>query len=139
YTVAAKVDDQNFVASGPLSGLDAGSALSFYAAGSLVTTAVQSGPTIATTTIEVPWTPVLDMSGETIAGRDHAVTYTEGQAGVAIAKADASITDQDGNIASVVVTLTNPLDGGAESLFISGALQTQLASMGITVTGSGTH
>lgn len=139
YTVGQVVDTQHFVASGSLSTLAPGATLEFYGAGSLVTSAVHVGPIVATTTIEVPWTPVIDMSGDSLAGRDHAVTYTEGQAGVAIARPDASITDQDGNIASALVTLTNPQDGGAEKLFISPALVTQLLTLGITVGGNDTH
>jgi VCBS repeat-containing protein len=139
FTVGQVVDSQHFVASGPLSALEPGVTLEFYGEGSLVTSGVQTGPVVATTTVQVPWTPVIDMSGETLAGRDHAVTYTEGQAGVAIAKSDASITDQDGNISSVVITLTNPQDGVAEKLFISAPLVAQLATLGITVTGNDSH
>ncbi len=138
YTVGQVVDSQHFVASGPLAGLAPGVTLTFWSAGAPVTTAVQAGPVVATTTVQVPWTPVIDMSGDAIAGRDHAVTYTEGQPGVPIARPDASITDQDGNIHSVVVTIANPLDGSAESLFVSTAVQATLAALGITVAGSGT-
>lgn len=137
FTVGRVIDSQHFVASGPLEALAPGVTLAFYGAGSLVTTATQSGPIVATTTVLVPWTPVIDMNG-TGAGRDHAVTFTEGQAGVRIATADASITDQDGNIHEVVVTLANPLDGAAEHLFIAPALVSQLNALGITVAGNGT-
>ena len=136
FTVGQVIDSQHFVASGPLAGLAPGANLSFFGAGSLVTTAVQSGPVVATTTVLVPWTPVIDMNGERLDGRDHSVTYTEGQSGVALATSDASITDQDGNIASVVVTLTNPQNGAAEKLFISDALVAQLAVFGVTVSGN---
>lgn len=136
FTVGQVIDSQHFVASGPLAGLAPGASLQFWAAGSPVTSAVQSGPVVATTTVLVPWTPVIDMNGEGLEGRDHSVVYTEGQSGVALATSDASITDQDGNIASVVVTLTNPQNGSAEKLFISDALVSQLAIFGVTVTGN---
>ena len=136
FTVGQVIDSQHFVASGPLAGLAPGANLQFWGAGSLVTSAVQSGPVVATTTVLVPWTPVIDMNGEGLEGRDHSVTYTEGQSGVALATSDASITDQDGNIASVVVTLTNPQNGAAEKLFISDALVAQLAVFGVTVSGN---
>ncbi|MCC2958935.1 VCBS domain-containing protein [Massilia sp. IC2-278] len=136
FTVGQVIDSQHFVASGPLAGLAPGANLQFYGAGSLVTSAVQSGPVVATTTVLVPWTPVIDMNGDGLEGRDHSVTYTEGQSGVALATSDASITDQDGNIASVVVTLTNPQNGAAEKLFISDALVAQLAVFGVTVSGN---
>ena len=136
FTVGQVIDSQHFVASGPLAGLAPGANLQFWGAGSLVTSAVQSGPVVATTTVLVPWTPVIDMNGEGLEGRDHSVTYTEGQSGVALATSDASITDQDGNIASVVATLTNPQNGAAEKLFISDALVAQLALFGVTVSGN---
>jgi VCBS repeat-containing protein len=139
FTVGEVVDSQHFVASGPLAMLATGASLTFWASGAPVTTAVQAGPVVATTTVKVPWTPVIDMSGDAVAGRDHTVTYTEGGASVAIATSDASITDQDGNIASVVITLANHPDGLAESLSISSALVTQLAALSITVTGNNSH
>ena len=141
-TVAQVVDTQHFVASGPLTGLTNGSALTFYAAGALVTSAAQSGPVIATTTIQVPWTPVIDMNGDSLAGRNHSVTYVEGTAAIAISTADASITDQGGLIRSLTITLTNPLDNGAsvkEYLVApSAAVTTALLSRGITASGNGT-
>ncbi len=141
-TVAQVVDTQHFVASGPISGLTSGSALTFYAAGALVTSATQSGPVIATTTIQVPWTPVIDMNGDGLAGRNHSVTYVEGTAAIAISTADASITDQGGLIRSLTITLTNPLDNGAgvkEYLVApSVAVSNALAIHHITASGNGT-
>ncbi|MEO8056711.1 MAG: DUF4347 domain-containing protein [Burkholderiales bacterium] len=138
-TVATVLDNQHFIASGALAGLAANSALSFYAQGESVTTATQAGPVATTTTVHVPWTPVIDMNGDSGEGRDNAVVYTEGGAGVAVASADASITDQDGNIAQVVVTLTNHPDGSSEQLMISSVLVTQLAALGITVSNNNSH
>jgi VCBS repeat-containing protein len=141
-TVAQVVDTQHFVASGPITGLASGSALTFYAAGALVTSATQSGPVIATTTIQVPWTPVIDMNGDNLAGRNHSVTYVEGTAAIAISTADASITDQGGLIRSLTITLTNPLDNGAgikEYLVApSVAVSNALALHNITASGNGT-
>jgi len=131
-TVAAVVDGKHYVASGPLSTLSPTSALSFYLNGNLVTSATNAAPLAATTTIKTPWTPVVDLDGAASSGRDRATTFTEGQSGVAIATSDASITDQDGNLKSVVVTLTNPVDGAAEKLFISDGLKGNLMGLGIT-------
>jgi len=139
HTVAQVLDSRHFVASGPLEGLAPDAQLSFHSGGIQVTTAVQSGPVVATTTVQVPWTPVVDMNGEGGSGRHHAVTYTEGGVDVAVATSDASITDQDGHIARLVVTLTNPQDGGSERLTISSTLVTQLGLLGITVEDNNSH
>lgn len=139
---SVSADHQHFVASAPLTQLAPGAAMYFHGADNVVVaTATQAGPLVATTTVQVPWTPVIDMNGGTgeTDDRDHAVTYTEGQAGVAIATPDASITDQDGKIESVVVELDNPLDAAAEQLFIPTAVMGYLTARGITVAGDGTH
>lgn len=160
--VATVEDNQHFIASAPLS-LSAGDTLKFYSAasqpayaldgsGNLVlagtagtsgsdsplTTAIVAAPRLATVTVQVPWTPVVDLNGE-ISGRDHAISFTEGQTGKAIATADSSITDQDGNLKQVTVTIVNPQDGVAEKLFYTPAVATNLAYLGITVTGNNTH
>lgn len=154
--VAVVEDNQHFIASQPLA-LNAGDALNFYNAASQptfqrngdgsislagsdtpLTTAVVAEPLLATVKVQVPWTPVVDLNGETI-GRDHGVTFTEGQSGKAIATADSSITDQDGNLKQVTVTISNPVDGAAEKLFYTPAVAANLAYLGITVTGNNTH
>lgn len=154
--VAQVQDSQHFLASRPLT-LAEGDSLKFYSAasqptfqtgvgGALVlapsdvplTTATVSAPRVATVTVQVPWTPVVDLNGEAN-GRDHNITFTEGQAGKAIATADASITDQDGNLKQVTVTIVNPQDGVAEKLFYTPAVAANLAYLGITVTGNNTH
>ena len=133
-TVAVVLDNKHFIASGPLKDLTPTSAMSFHLNGSLVTTATNAAPLAATTTVKTPWTPVVDLDGALSAGRDRATTFTEGQSGVAIATSDASITDQDGNLKTVVITLTNPVDGSAEKLFIADGLKANLQALGITTT-----
>lgn len=154
--VAAVENSQHFIASRPLS-LSAGDTLKFYSAasqpayawgggGELVlaggdsplTTATVAVSGLATVTVQVPWTPVVDLNGEA-SGRDHSITFTEGESGRAIATADSSITDQDGNLKQVTVTIANPQDGAAEKLFYTPAVATNLAYLGITVTGNNTH
>jgi len=154
--VAVVEDNQHFIASQPLV-LNAGDALNFYNAASQptfqrngdgsislagsdtpLTTAVVAEPLLATVTVQVPWTPVVDLNGE-LSGRDHSITFTEGQSGKAIATADSSITDQDGNLKQVTVTISNPVDGAAEKLFYTPAVAVNLAYLGITVTGNNTH
>ena len=149
--------NQNFIASRPLT-LVATDELKFYSAtsqptyafgadGSLVlattgdtplTTATVAAPRLATVTVQVPWTPVVDLNGE-LSGRDHAITFTEGQTGRAIATADSSITDQDGNLRGVTVTISNPQDGALEKLFYTPAVAANLSYLGITVTGNNSH
>lgn len=133
-TVAAVLDNKHFVASGPLKDLTPTSAMSFHLDGNLVTSATNAAPLAATTTVKTPWTPVVDLDGALSAGRDRATTFTEGQSGVAIATSDASITDQDGNLKTVVITLTNPVDGKAEKLFIADGLKANLQTLGISTT-----
>ncbi|MBK1724537.1 DUF4347 domain-containing protein [Thiocystis violacea] len=96
---------------------------------------------IAVTTIQVPWTPVIDLNGPAVDGRDHSVTYTEGRSGVALATADSTITDQDGNLSTLTLTLTNgdggaPVDGTAEALFVDQSLINALTGLGITTSVS---
>ena len=151
-TVATVLDTQHFVASGPLTSLSNGSGLSFYDAahqpvGTATTTAIQAGPLVATVTMQVPWTPVVDMNGNSVAGRDWAVTWKEGALPIALATNDASLTAQGGMIRSITATLTGMVDmdnqgtpASQESLLISSALQTTLASKGIsTVFSESSH
>jgi uncharacterized repeat protein (TIGR01451 family) len=48
--------------------------------------------------------------------RDYATTYTEDDPPVALVDSDATLVDVESNIASLTITLTNPLDGSAETL-----------------------
>ena len=92
----------------------------------------------ATTTVDVEWATVVDLNGSGV-GRDHAVSYTEGMAGIAIATANAELVDQDGITQSVTATLTDAIDGLHESLFIDPTVVANLdTTYGITVTGNGT-
>ena len=64
--------------------------------------------------------PVLDLDGDNSSGQsgaDFANTWTENGGPVAIADADAVLSDVDSaNLVSLTVTLTNRLDGAAEVL-----------------------
>jgi len=154
-TVAVVNDSQHFVASGPLSFVSS-SLMSFYDGTGLVTSSTQAGPLVATITMQVPWTPAVDMNGVSGAVADHAagygvdnfVTYTEGPLSatgtpVAVATSDASITAQGGLINTITVTLMNPLDGVdgvSEHLTVENVAVTSWLSLHhISFTGSGSH
>ncbi|MCP4425025.1 MAG: tandem-95 repeat protein [Chloroflexi bacterium] len=63
--------------------------------------------------------PVVDLNGVGV-GLDYNAAFTEGAAAVAIVAADAVVTDADNaNLTSVTATLTNNLDGAAESLSVT--------------------
>ena len=100
---------------------------------------------VATTTILMPWAPVIDLDGSLSSGRDHSTTFTEGLAAadgtkVAIAYPNASLTDQDGNIASLTITLTNPLDTTAESLSVDASVLSTLTAQSISISyGANNH
>ena len=99
-------------------------------------TGLTSAP--VTVTVDAEWATVVDLNGAG-SGRDHAVGYTEGMAGVAIAAADAELVDQDGNTQSITATLLDAVNGADESLFIDPATVTQLGNLyGIVITGNGT-
>ncbi|MDD2880336.1 MAG: DUF4347 domain-containing protein [Rhodoferax sp.] len=147
YTVSSVgADHQHFIASGPLTTLANNSALTFWLDGTQVTTATASAPLAATgyaagaatSTVMVLWTPVVDLSGSAVAGTGYTTSYTEGGAGSYVAGTEALITDLDGNLKTVTVTLTNPLDTASavstESLFIASNIVTNLAANGITTT-----
>ncbi|PXW94007.1 uncharacterized protein DUF4347 [Sphaerotilus hippei] len=140
HLVAEVLDDQHFVASGALGDLADGIDLSFQDDTGVVTTAVADGPLVATTTVHVPWTPVIDMNGSS-ADRDRTVSYIEGQGALAIATSDASITDQGGLIRSLTVALTNAQDNGVSTHETlagpSGAVSTWLSARLITFSGNG--
>jgi len=67
--------------------------------------------------------PTLDLDGSQ-AGNNTQVTFQQGQSAVAIANAaNILITDPDNTTAeSSTITLTNPLNGGSESLSVNGVL-----------------
>ena len=146
-TVVEVLDSQHFIASGPLSGLEAGLALSFYSGNDPVTTASATSTPTTAITVQVPWTPVIDLDGTAttaVADRNYATTYLEQAPAVAIATHDASITDQGGLIHSLTVTLTNPLDNltdGPVYEYLSQPgteILAWLATKGITASGHGT-
>jgi hypothetical protein len=95
----------------------------------------------ATATIRNVWTTEVDLSGVLTAGRDHTVSFTEGQAtGTPIAASSASLDNQAVFIKSIVVTLSNPTDkvsssdaaATAEKLILDPAYVTPLLGRGIT-------
>ncbi|MBL4919002.1 DUF4347 domain-containing protein [Szabonella alba] len=99
-------------------------------------TGLTSAP--VTATVDAEWATVVDLNGAG-AGRDHAVSYTEGAAGVAIAAADAELIDQDGVTLTITATLLDAVNGEDETLFIAPSTATQLHNLyGITIDGSGT-
>ncbi|MFP4295932.1 MAG: cadherin-like domain-containing protein [Halothiobacillaceae bacterium] len=105
----------------------------------LRTTATNDAPLDATTTVQVPWTTVVDVGGEESEGNDHAVTYTEQETGVAIAASTASLDNQSINIKTMTIDLTNATEDTDESLTIAADVETLLKDKGISVAGKGTH
>lgn len=97
----------------------------------------------ATTTMQAIWAPVVDTNGSS-SGLSHSATFIEGAGAatgtaVKIAAADASITDEDSHLQSVVITLANRPDGGSETLTIAGGNGANWNGItGLTVSGSGT-
>lgn len=96
----------------------------------------------ASTTIHDIWAPVVDTNGAA-AGVTTTVTFTEGAGAalgtaVKITSADASITDEDSHLASVVISIANIQDAGAETLAITGGNNANWSGLGINVSGSGT-
>ncbi|EAW35793.1 DUF4347 domain-containing protein [Lyngbya sp. PCC 8106] len=77
--------------------------------------------------------PVLDLDEDDssgITGNNYSNRFTEGREAVAVADTDVEIEDADSpNLAFATLTLTNPINGIAESLAINGLLPT-----GITAT-----
>lgn len=145
-TVAVVIDSTHFVASGSLPTLANNATMSFWMDGAQVTTASAKAPleaggyasAAATSTIQVLWTPVVDLNGNTASGSGYVTSYTEGSGGAFITSTDALITDQDGNLKTVTVSLTNAVDvsGGnsTETLFIQASIVSNLSTNGITVT-----
>lgn len=145
-TVATVIDSTHFVASGPLTGMAHNAAMSFWLNGAQVTTATATAPLFATgyaaaaatTTVQVLWTPVVDLNGNTASGVSYTTSYTEGSAGTYITSTDALITDQDGNLKTVTVTLENAADtfegNSTETLFMAANIVSNLTTNGITTT-----
>lgn len=143
-TVARVIDATHFEASGALPTLVDGAAMSFRLDGAQVTTASAKAPLAATgytagaatTTIQVLWTPVVDLNGNMAPGSGYATSYTEGASGTFITSTDALITDQDGNLQTVTVTLDNAADTTAgsstETLFMKPSIVASLTMNGIT-------
>jgi VCBS repeat-containing protein len=149
-TVAQVIDSTHFIASGALNvgtaPLANNAAMTFWLNGTQVTSATVKAPLAATgyasgaasTVVQVLWTPVVDLNGNATTGSGYSTTFTEGATGAYITSTDALITDQDGNLATVTVELTNAADqwsgASAETLFLSAAIVSNLASNGITTT-----
>jgi hypothetical protein len=76
----------------------------------------------------------LDADDSTAPGTGFATTFTEGDLPVAIADSDLQITDLDGtDLTSATITITNPLDGTAESVFLTAAGIALAASRSVSV------
>lgn len=101
----------------------------------------EGGEITANTKVAVQWVPVVDLNGSSddSTNRDYTVAYTEDDPGLVIANPTATITDQDGNIVSLTLTLTNPLNGAEEYLYLDPTQEANLTGDGITLTGNGTH
>ncbi len=97
--------------------------------------------TSATTTIQIPWTPVVDLNGNhgSWTDRTYTTTFTEDGGTVAISTPDASITDEGGMVRSLTIALANPLDGNQEHLSLSSAAEAFLNQKGFTVQITNDH
>ncbi len=82
--------------------------------------ALSDSDTVDITVNPVDDAPTLDLDADDssgAAGANFARTFTENGGSRLVADADAALADADSaNLASLIVTLTNPLDGAAESL-----------------------
>ncbi|MFA7431304.1 MAG: Ig-like domain-containing protein [Rhodospirillaceae bacterium] len=88
--------------------------------------------TQATGTVAVVTAPIVDLNGVG-AGTGSTATFTEG-GGPALVAPDVTIADPDGDsLNQVVITLTNPQNGGAESITLNGRSSGVIVS-GITIT-----
>lgn len=99
---------------------------------------------VATSTVKVSVTSVIDLNGPSATGANNNLTYTEGDPGQYVATSTAYIDSQsNAQMKSVVLTLSNPLDvtGGAsnENLFLVQSVIDYLLTRGITVSGSMSH
>jgi VCBS repeat-containing protein len=102
----------------------------------------QSPNSISFNVASVNDAPVLDLNGPG-AGSDHAATYTENAAPVAIVPAGVTLTDDGATMSSATVVLTNPQAGDyltvngstAASGTVNGIAYTRTAA-GVTLTGS---
>ncbi|WP_028029657.1 VCBS domain-containing protein [Gemmobacter nectariphilus] len=92
--------------------------------------------TSAIQTVYVRWGAVVDMNGQTVAGTDRTVTFTEGDAPIFVATQDAELTIQDGTLHAITLTLTNPQDGAFEGLALDSLAS--IEALGIVVSHDGT-
>ena len=114
-----------------------------------------AGTAAATTTITNLWAPVVDTNGvattlvtingveqEIGAGVKYVTSYTQGGSPVKVATADATITDEDSYLKSVVVSIHDAAEGlvanDYEKLTITLGNTSNWNGMGLTVSGSGT-
>ena len=81
---------------------------------------------------------MVDLNGNAASGVGYTSAYTEGSAGTYITSTDALITDQDGNLKTVTVTLKNAADtasgNSTETLFMAPSIVSNLSTNGITTT-----
>lgn len=134
--VAEILDARHFVASGALEGLADGMAVSFRDGVHEVASGIAAAPFGTVVDIDVIWTPVIDLNG-TGEGTEHAVSYIEQAPAVAVATADARITDQGGLIRILTVTLVDTLNNTCyeteEFLSLSSVMIDWLGARGVTV------
>jgi VCBS repeat-containing protein len=98
--------------------------------------AVDTPSNEATVTVNLNWAPIVYVNGEWTnpANRTRTVGYAEGDGPIGVTASNAEIRDQDGNITSVTVTLTNRLDGTAEKIYVANTAA--LTAAGITGTAN---
>ncbi len=96
----------------------------------------------AVSTIHNIWAPVVDTNGVQ-SGVTYTTSYTEGGEPAKVVTADATITDEDSHLKSVVVTIRDAdnsvVANAYETLSISNDYSANLNGLGLTVTGSGTN
>ncbi|MEB3279105.1 MAG: DUF4347 domain-containing protein [Lyngbya sp.] len=88
-------------------------------------------------TLEEP--PVLDLEGITPNIVDFETTFTQGQEPVAIADSTVIEDADDENIQQAIITLTNVLDNGEESLSLNEVAEAIVNQFSLNIIGNGTN
>jgi uncharacterized repeat protein (TIGR01451 family) len=88
------------------------------------TDSLSSNTAVTTISMAAPLPPTLDLDGNNSSGaigNDYKNVFKPGAGAVSAADTDVAITDEGANIKSATITLTNRLDGSAESLSFDAA------------------
>ena len=95
--------------------------------------------------------PVVDINGPDVPGEDYTIVFTEESQPMNIVSSSVSISDADsfqpsGQLTSLTIVLTNPLDGSQESLSVTSAiidvsiqLLTDTFNLNVTFAGPASH